>query len=464
MTQRRPEVGDGSSFSDRPPPGRRSPSAPTLPRVEGYDVIDVLGSGGMGIVFLARERDLDRRVALKMLAAHRTDDASSIEGFRREARALAQLEHPNIVPIHSFGTCDGRPYFTMAFVEGEPLSRSICGALAVDESRFGHYFGRFGGDPDRANLACTVVAEAIASALADVHQAGLVHRDVKPSNVIIDTRGRPVLVDFGIAGDSNAARRTPDILSPGTLRFMPPESLGSAGPGSLDPRVDLYAAGLTLFEMLTLRPAFPHEDIGELIDAIRVGERPRARAVEPSVPSALDRVVERAAHPDPDKRYARAGEMVRDLRAAARTLNTNESTSLALTPELIQSVRTAASWPFRTRSRSGMKTIAAAGAAGFLLAIVMAKPLPGLEGNDADHASKTPRRFGPAPRQGGSLPPRPEELRRPPAARLGPLPQPAEPWPTSSGPPGTAWTPPVTTAPTFEGRPVSGQIRSLADR
>ncbi|MBI4879684.1 MAG: serine/threonine protein kinase [Planctomycetes bacterium] len=325
-----------------PAPQGGGPAAalsPGLPRIAGFRLERLLGQGGMGMVYLAWEEALERWVALKVLPPRFVDEPEALERFRREARALAQIDHPNIVQIHAIGEPDGLPFFSMAYVEGEPLGDALRAAAAGAESRFAHFFRRRHSNDRRPDLAAALVAQAVAGALADLHAVGIVHRDIKPGNIIIDARGRPMLVDFGVACDPNATRLTTEAASPGTLRFMPPEQLNAAGAAAVDVRSDVYSLGVTLFETLTLRPAFPQDEIGALIDAIRQGRMEGPRAVDPAVPRALDEIVRCAAARRPDDRFQSAADLLAALRAATCALADPGSLSgTALTQELDRAI------------------------------------------------------------------------------------------------------------------------------
>ncbi|MFH0946261.1 MAG: serine/threonine-protein kinase [Planctomycetota bacterium] len=318
----------------RPPSGgsliARPPTLNAVPRIPGYEIRDSLGQGGMGIVYLAREEALDRLVALKVLPQRLLNDPQALERFRREAKALARIEHPNIVPIYSTGEQDDLPYFTMAYIEGESLADVLSAASGAGDSRFSAFFLRRGSNDHRPDLASGLVAQAVTAALSEMHSQGIVHRDIKPGNILIDAKGRPVVVDFGVACDPRAHRLTAEATSPGTLRFMPPEQLNAGGAADIDVRSDLYSLGVTLFEMLTLLPAFPQEEMGSLIDAIRLGDRPRPRDVDRSIPKALDQIVQRATALRPDDRYQSAEEMEEALKRAVNSLADTSQLSGAL--------------------------------------------------------------------------------------------------------------------------------------
>ncbi|MFG0317620.1 MAG: serine/threonine-protein kinase [Planctomycetota bacterium JB042] len=311
-----------------PPVGDESPVIP------GYDIVRPLGKGGMGVVYLGWQEALERFVALKVLRADLREDPQVRARFVREARALSQVQHPHVVPLHAFGQHGDTMYMSMAYVLGETISEALEAARSSDESRIGFWFERIGTDGRRANVASCVVAQAVADALDDLHSVGIVHRDVKPANIVVDAKGRPVLVDFGLACDREAEAIGSRDGPIGTPRYLAPE-LMDARADELDARADVYALGATLFEMLTLRPAFPQTEMGDLVDAIRNGEPPSAREVEPSVPRSLDAIVRRALEKDPRKRFQSARGMAAALRAAKADLSRQDDLScLALAPDL----------------------------------------------------------------------------------------------------------------------------------
>jgi serine/threonine protein kinase len=173
-----------------------------------------------------------------------------------------------------------------------------------------------------------------------MHAEGIVHRDIKPGNILIDCKGRPVVVDFGVACDPRSTRLTSEATSPGTLRFMPPEQLSAGGAAAIDVRSDIYSLGVTLFELLTLMPAFPQEQMGSLIDAIRLGDRPRPRDVDRAIPKSLDLIVQKATALRPDDRYQSAAEMEAALRESINCLADSSELKGALgTADLDQALR-----------------------------------------------------------------------------------------------------------------------------
>jgi predicted Ser/Thr protein kinase len=242
------------------------------------EILQLLGRGGMGIVYKARQPHLDRLVALKILPAQRSGDPAYHERFAREARALARLNHPHIVGIHDFGqTPGGRPYFLMEFVDGVNLREAL---------RAGHL------SPQQA----LAIVPQICDALQFAHDEGIVHRDIKPENVLLDKRGRVKIADFGIAKilgrDTGSVTLTQTGQSVGTPRYMAPEQLDH--PEEVDHRADIYSLGVVFYEMLT-------------------GELPMGRFAPPSkrvhVDVRLDEVVLRALEREPERRYQQASEV-----------------------------------------------------------------------------------------------------------------------------------------------------------
>lgn len=343
-------------------PGNQPPS------IEGYDIVRTLGQGGMGVVYLGWQTALERFVALKVLRPDLRLDASIRARFVREARALSQVQHPHVVPLHAFGQAGDHLYMSMAYVLGESISEALDAARREDECRVGFWFQRIGTDGRRANVAACLVAQAIADALDDLHSVGIVHRDVKPANIVVDAKGRPVLVDFGLACDRDAESIGPRDGAIGTPRYLAPELLSGEG-ADVDPSADVYALGATLFEMLTLRPAFPQLELTELVDAVRRGDVPSVRDLEPSVPRSLDAIVRRAMAVDPKDRFQSARGMAAALRAAKADLSRqHDLSSLALAPDLQRALDEPAPRSLRLRRRLLIGGLAALGGAASFVA------------------------------------------------------------------------------------------------
>ncbi|HET8625174.1 MAG TPA: protein kinase [Gemmatimonadales bacterium] len=268
--------------------------APGQVVLDRYELIRPLGSGGMGTVYLARDRTLGRTVALKFLPSSVAADPEAILRFRNEARAASALDHPNIATVHDTAQAeDGRPFIVMGFYEGETLRRRLeRGPLPVSDAQ--------------------AIAIQVAQGLAAAHAAGIVHRDIKPSNVLVAPDGRVRILDFGIAKTAGQTVTGPSAR-PGTVAYMSPEQ---TRPGEVDRRTDLWSLGVVLYEALTGRRPFAADDDNALINAIRHDQPPPIRQLRPEVPEALARIVERCLGKHPDHRFPDAESLVRALRAA----------------------------------------------------------------------------------------------------------------------------------------------------
>jgi serine/threonine protein kinase/WD40 repeat protein len=288
-----------------------SPSSPSerKPRLAHYVLEREIGRGAQGHVYLATDLRMNRRVALKMLD-HSTLTPDKLRRFRREVEVIAKLDHPGLCMVFEADLDGPRPYLAMRFVDGEDLGRKLKSARSGDGGR--DLFRP--GDP--AALAQLLhLFERTARALHAAHEAGVVHRDVKPANILIDSNGEPVIVDFGLArgGDSEFAglTGTDDVL--GTPAYMAPEMLES-GPSSADRRVDVYALGVALYECLTLERPFRAEHREALFQSILHGEYQDPRSLNPFVGEDLRVVVATAIEHQPARRYATALEFAEDLR------------------------------------------------------------------------------------------------------------------------------------------------------
>jgi tRNA A-37 threonylcarbamoyl transferase component Bud32 len=263
----------------------------TIPAWGGrYEIRGLLGSGGTSEVFEATDRLLGRRVAVKILRKRMTPDPHAVARFRREARAAASLNHPNIVTVHDVGVDGPRPFIVMELVHGEPLSDLLDREVRLS--------------PGRA----ASIAHAIAEGLACAHDAGIVHRDLKPRNVMLTAQGLVKVLDFGIA---QALDRTPVDEPLGTAEYVSPEQ---ATGRSLDGRSDVYSLGVVLYEMLAGRPPFT-ADRALTVMHQHVHEAPTPLSeLWPDVPAALQSIVDRCLRKEPASRYRDARELAGDLR------------------------------------------------------------------------------------------------------------------------------------------------------
>ena len=287
--------------STEPPEGAGPVALATaeLPRIRGYEVQAVLGRGGMGVVYRARHLRLDRPVALKMLLAGSYAGQEERERFQREAEAVAGLRHANIVQLYDAGDLDGRPYFTMEFVEGGSLAQKIAGI------------------PQPARPSAALVAQ-VAEAVQFAHQSGIVHRDLTPANILLATDGSPKVTDFGLARRlEGGSGLTLSGVPMGTPSYMAPEQ-ARGEKGAVGPATDVYALGAILYEMLTGRPPFRAEtSTGTLQQVLHDDPVPPTR-LNPGVPRDLATICLKCLSKEPQRRCASAAALAEDLRRFLR--------------------------------------------------------------------------------------------------------------------------------------------------
>ena len=287
-----------------------------------FRLIRQIGRGGMGVVYEAEQVSLGRRVALKVLPLAAALDPRQAQRFRNEALAAAQLHHPHVVPVHAVGCERSVHFYAMQLIDGQSLAeviRELAAAPApTDPADMPSSSLASLRSDQRRDFYRTVATLGVQAAdgLAYAHQMGVIHRDIKPGNLLLDTGGKLWIADFGLAQlQSDAAgdglTRPGDIL--GTLRYMSPEQAGGRAV-LLDQRTDLYALGATLFELLTLRPAVMGPNQVEMLKAINHHDPPSARGVEPGVPAELDVILQKAMAKDAADRYLSADELAADLR------------------------------------------------------------------------------------------------------------------------------------------------------
>ncbi len=277
-----------------------SSTSPLPERIGPYRIVKKLGQGGMGAVYLAEDTRLGRKVALKVPQFRPEDGRAVCDRFLREAKLAAQLNHPNICPLHDVGEADGRPYLTMAFIEGRPLSDFVRP-----------------GKPLPPRTAAALVAK-LALALAEAHAAGIVHRDLKPANVTIDRRKEPIVMDFGLARnlDPRASRHTQEGALLGTPAFMSPEQ--AEGRADVGPASDLYSLGVILYELLTGRVPFEGPPLSVLARLLRDAAPPPLREHRADLDPALEAICLKAMARDPANRHANMTEFARALQGWMR--------------------------------------------------------------------------------------------------------------------------------------------------
>lgn len=259
-----------------------------------YELLGEIGRGGMGVVFKARQKDLDRTVALKMIQASHLASREQVRRFLAEARAAARLQHPHIVRIFEAGQLHDQHYFAMEYVAGASLAERLKeGPLPADDA-----------------ARCV---SAVAQAVDHLHRQGIVHRDLKPSNILLDGNGRPYVTDFGLAkmfGPDSATTHSGAIM--GTPSYMSPEQ--AAGKTSqVGPLSDVYSLGGILYELLTGRPAFREDTPLDTLVQVLEAEPPPPRRLNPAIPRALESICLRCLERSPEQRYPSAAALAEDL-------------------------------------------------------------------------------------------------------------------------------------------------------
>ncbi len=306
---------NGSTTDSLPPTAALPPAEP----LGDYRIVREIGRGGMGVVYEAVQLSLGRRVALKVLPFAAALNGRQLQRFRTEAQAAAQLHHTNIVPVYAVGCERGVHFYAMQLIDGRPLDELI--REAHDAAPGGETVGMQAvptvatsrGRGREVYRTAARLAVQVADALEYAHDAGVIHRDIKPANLLLDARGTVWVTDFGLAQVTTEANltQTGDVF--GTLRYMSPEQ--AAGRRSeVDHRTDVYSLGATLYELLTLEPAFPGQDRHALLNQILHAEPRPPRQVDPAVPAELETIILKAMAKAPADRYATAGELAADLR------------------------------------------------------------------------------------------------------------------------------------------------------
>ncbi|HEX8136634.1 MAG TPA: protein kinase [Pyrinomonadaceae bacterium] len=309
-----------------------------------YQVMALLGSGGMGDVYLARDMRLGRKVALKLLPDYLTDDEFRVGRFKQEARAASALNHPNVLTIYEIEEVDGRYFIATEFVEGETLRQhlkdgSLCQGEALE------------------------VAAQIASALSKAHTAGIVHRDIKPENIMLDAEGRVKVLDFGLAkytrplssvaddASTEVVNTVPGMLM-GTTAYMSPEQVRGL---AVDARTDIWSLGVVLYEMLAGRAPFRGQTPSDTLAAILEREPGPLSKEGCGVPGELQRIVSKALRKDREQRYQTSKELALDLESLRRELGTQSGSGRATPIKTVaQELPTAAVRATRRKSATAL--------------------------------------------------------------------------------------------------------------
>jgi Tol biopolymer transport system component/predicted Ser/Thr protein kinase len=284
-----------------------------------YQVISLLGVGGMGEVYLAQDTKLDRLDALKILPAELASDPDRLQRFIREAKAASALRHPNVATIYEIGESDGVHFIAMEYVEGQTLAAEIRGRLL-----------------DAAEVV--EIGIQVADALEEAHARGITHRDIKPANIMMTPRGQVKVLDFGLAkvtepggqaaaSDLSKLAKTGTGIVLGTVRYMSPEQTRGL---KLDARTDLFSLGVVLYEMVAGRPPFEGETSSDVLVAI-LERQPESLARRPDVPAELERIIRKALEKDREVRYQHASELRADLKRLKRDMDLGRLTAAAMT-------------------------------------------------------------------------------------------------------------------------------------
>jgi serine/threonine-protein kinase len=260
---------------------------------EKYEIIGEIGRGGMGVIYKARQKDLDRTVAIKMILSSQLASRQQVERFVAEARAMARLHHPNIVRIHETGAVHGQHYFVMEYITGPSLAGQL------QEGPIG---------PDKAARLLALVARAV----QHLHEQGIIHRDLKPSNILLDDKGQPYVTDFGLVKMLGTSNQTTTGAILGTPAYMAPEQ-ATGRPEQVGPHSDVYSLGAILYELLTGRPPFQAETALDTLVQVIESEPTQPRMLNPLLSRQLETICLRCLEKDPADRYPSAAALADDL-------------------------------------------------------------------------------------------------------------------------------------------------------
>jgi serine/threonine protein kinase len=286
-----------------------------------YQILELLGKGGMGEVYLAEDIRLGRKVALKLLPSQLTNDEPRVLRFQQEARTTSALNHPNILTIFDIGEVESTHFIATEFVKGQTL-RDCMSATSINVQK-----------------ALNIIIQ-VASALGAAHAVGVVHRDIKPENIMVRPDGLVKVLDFGIAkltqriatGGKSEMGLMPLVntdpgLMMGTPKYMSPEQVRAL---DVDERTDIFSLGIVLYEMITGTAPFECDTVGDTIVAILQSEPPPIAQSDTAVPVGLQQIVAKALHKDRDERYQVMGDFITDLRSLGKNIETDDNSILPM--------------------------------------------------------------------------------------------------------------------------------------
>ncbi len=260
-----------------------------------YELLEEIGRGGMGVVYKARQKDLDRIVALKMILSNHLASGEQVARFYAEARAAARMNSPHVVRIHEVGSYDGQHFFTMEYVAGPSLATIVKNG------------------PSPFDVAARYV-KAVALGVEHLHGQGVVHRDLKPSNVLLDENDEPSVTDFGLAKTLQGGSENTTVGAiVGTPSYMAPEQASASRSTEVGPRSDVYSLGAILYELITGRPPFHEQNPLDTLVQVLEGEPPRPGRLRANLPRGLELICLKCLEKNPDDRYASAGDLAADL-------------------------------------------------------------------------------------------------------------------------------------------------------
>ena len=271
-------------------------SRPSL-KLEDYELLEELGRGGMGVVYLARNLSLERFVCVKMILQGQLADSIQVNRFRAEAKAMAALRHPNIVAVFDVGSSDDQHYFVMEYIEGHTLAKLIA--------------------DDQLSISDAIrIVREVAGAIHYAHEQGVLHRDLKPSNIIVDEEGRSHVTDFGLARRSDTTGKTSTGILAGTPSYMAPEL--SHGDRSANAACDVYGLGAVLYECITGQPPFQGVTPLDTLLQVRSSDPIRPSRIKRGLPKDLETICLKCLAKSPSDRYSTASDVAEELEAFAR--------------------------------------------------------------------------------------------------------------------------------------------------